>query len=96
MDIMSFVEVCPNCNGKKSVRDFFPRYTNVVGIFIRRECVICFGSGVVFQETYDEHFPKLDSFAKAQELARLAALRDEGVITQEEYDIAADKLNETP
>lgn len=74
----------------------------MVGIFISKPCYVCFGLGQVSQETFDQltnsflRALNTTSSAVASELVSLAALRDEGVITQEEYDIAAGKLNDVP
>ena len=73
-------------------------------VFRQNSCDVCFGLGQVSQETFDQFIKSafrraldiITSSEVASELARLAALRDEGVITQEEYDLAADNLNDMP
>jgi hypothetical protein len=90
---------CPKCRGMGIINPF--EGTTMVGIVLKSpKCSVCSGRRYVGQEEFDRYVPKSTerSFDPAlaayiTELMRLAKLRDEGVITQDEYERAVGELS---
>lgn len=90
---------CPKCRGTGFVNPF--EGTTMVGIVLKLpRCSVCSGRRYVSQEEFDRYVSKSTghSFdpalaAYVTELMRLAKLRDEGVITQDEYERAVRELS---
>ena len=94
---------CPYCDGGKQKLDIktFSPHSDLIGFFQVVPCLYCDGSGSISQEEFDRYVKRLSEQQQAQatsvvfttEIARLVALREEGVITQEEYDKALREIN---
>jgi hypothetical protein len=103
------VTKCPYCDGRKPNIKTFSPHSNFTGFIQVVPCPYCDGSGSISQEEFDRYVKRLSEQQPAQatsvastleiaillrfEIARLLTLREEGVITQEEYDKALREIN---